>query len=89
VPSMDPTRDRSAPAIPSFASLRGPTRRSPVDVLVAGEQPAVQPATPPPTGRTPQPPRPPEWADLLHLAVHLAGVAVTLPTRLVRRVLGA
>jgi hypothetical protein len=78
---MDPHQDRSAgpPVMPSFASLRGPARRSPVDVLLPAQPPAEPPA---PAAR---PPRPPEWADLLHLAVHLAGAAATLPTRLVQR----
>lgn len=63
----------TAPAIPSFASLRGPRRRSPVDVLVPAEQ---------------APPRPPEWSDLWLLGVHVAGAVVALPGRLLRRLLG-
>ncbi len=86
MPSMDPTQDRSAgstPAIPAFASLRDPSRRSPVDVLI--------PTEPPPVTATAQPvaPRPPEWADLLHLAVHLLRWSVRAPARQVRRLLGA
>jgi hypothetical protein len=78
---MDPHQDGPArpPVMPSFASLRGPARRSPVDVLLPAEPPAASPAP------VPRPARPPEWADLLHLAVHLAGAAATLPTRLVQR----
>ncbi len=64
----------TAPAIPSFDSLRGPRRRSPVDVLVPAEQPA--------------PPRPPEWSDLWLLGLHVAGALAALPARLVRRLLG-
>ena len=78
MPPMDPPDGRHAatPVMPSFASLRGPVRRSPVDVLL--------PTEPPP----PAPPRPPEWADLLHLAVHLARRSLELPVRGLRRVLG-
>ena len=77
MPPMDPPDGRPAttPVMPSFASLRGPVRRSPVDVLL--------PAEPPPA-----PPRPPEWSDLLHLAVHLAKWSLELPARGLRRVLG-
>ena len=63
----------TAPAIPSFASLRGPRRLSPVDVLV-------------PVERTP--PRPPEWSDLWLLGQHVAGAVLALPGRLLRRLLG-
>ena len=84
MPSIDPHEDRPAgsPVMPSFASLRGPARRSPVDLLLPGEPPAAPAPEPRPT-------RPPEWSDLLHLAAHLAGAAVALPTRWVRRLLGA
>jgi hypothetical protein len=84
VPSIDPHEDRPAgsPVMPSFASLRGPSRRSPVDVLLPGE-----PRVAPPAPRR-EPVRPPEWADLLHLATHLAGIAVALPAQWARRVFG-
>jgi hypothetical protein len=84
VPSMDPQEDRSAgsPVMPSFASLRGPTRRSPVDLLLPGEPPPA----PVPESR---PVRPPEWADLVHLAAHVVRRATTLPTRWMRRLLGS
>ena len=75
MPPVDPPGERAAPAIPSFASLRGPVRRSPVDVLLPAERP-------------PAPPRPPEWADLLNLALHLARWSLELPARGLRRVLG-
>jgi hypothetical protein len=64
---------RPSPAIPSFASLRGPQRRSQVDVLVPEEQ---------------APPRPPEWADLWLLGRHVAREVVALQVRLLRRLLG-
>jgi hypothetical protein len=96
VPSMDPTQERSAgtPEIPSFASLRGPARRSPVDLLLPGEPLVVaSPATPPvaPATAPAAPsaaPRPPEWADLLHLAVHVLRWSFGVPARQVRRLLG-
>ena len=82
--SMEPPQERSAgtPAIPSFASLRGPVRRSPVDVLLPGDRPAGSAA--PSTGSA----RPPEWADLLHLAVHVVRWSLHAPVRRVRRFLG-
>ena len=79
---MDPTEKRAAPEIPSFASLRGSPRRSPVDLLVPAEPPAAPPAAP-------AAPRPPEWSDLLHLAVHVTRWSFTVPLRSLRRLLGA
>jgi hypothetical protein len=64
----------AASAIPSFASLRGPRRLSPVDVLVPAEK---------------APPRPPEWSDLWLLGRHVAGRVVGMHVRLLRRLLGA
>jgi hypothetical protein len=77
---MDPPhgQPRAAPVMPSFASLRGPVRRSPVDVLMPPE-PAPEP---------PAAPRPPEWTDLLLLARHVARWSLELPARGLRRVLG-
>jgi hypothetical protein len=85
VPSMGPPdlRTGGSPAMPSFASLRSPVRRSPVDLLLPTEPAVGEPAT------TPPPPRPPEWADLLHLALYLARWSLELPARGVRRVLGS
>ena len=74
MPTDDDLTGPTAPAIPSFASLRGPRRLSPVDVLV----PAVK-----------APPRPPEWSDLWLLGRHVAGQVVGLHVRLLRRLLGA
>ena len=74
MPTDDDLTGPTAPAIPSFASLRGPRRLSPVDVLV-------------PVERAPQ--RPPEWADLWLLGGHVAAQVVALQIRLLRRLLGA
>lgn len=73
MPTDDDLQGPTAPAIPSFASLRGPQRSSPVDVLV-------------PAQRTP--PRPPEWSDLWLLGLHVTGQLATVPGRLLRRLLG-
>jgi hypothetical protein len=74
-----------APPIPSFASLRDPRRRSPLDVL-APPPAAPEPAAPPAAAPAP---RPPDYADLLRLAVHLARWTAGLPVRGLRRLLGA
>lgn len=66
-----------APAIPSFTSLRGPRRSSPVDVLVPSE-----PAAAPPV------PRPAEWADLLPFGLRVLRAVAALPADLARRILG-
>jgi Bacterial RNA polymerase, alpha chain C terminal domain len=85
-----------SPAIPSFESLRGPRRRTAVDLIVPAtppRDPSVWPAPPAP------PPRPPEYADLWRLGVRaaaaVAGVpwrvargSVLVPVRLVQRLLG-
>ena len=63
----------TTPGIPSFDSLRGPRRRSPVDVLVPAQQ---------------APPRPPEWSDLWLLGAHVAGSLVAVPGRLLRWLTG-
>ena len=87
MPTDDPDRDAPGPAtptIPSFGSLRGPRRRSPLDVLVPGEEVREAPAVEP----RPVAPRPPEWFDLLRRGVRGAGAVVTAPVHLVRRLLG-
>ncbi|TYP88895.1 RNA polymerase alpha subunit [Blastococcus xanthinilyticus] len=89
-----------SPAIPSFDSLRGPRRRSAVDLLLpdapAPQEPAVpSPPTPvpaPPTIRfpaaapgpehAPPPVRPPDYADLLRLGVHVARALAVAPARI-------
>jgi hypothetical protein len=83
----------AAPAIPSFASLRAPQRRTAMDLLVPGlpaEPPAGTPPTPPgppPAPGAPEPPRAPrpaEYGDLLRIGAHLARAAAGLPVRVVR-----
>ena len=92
---LDGNPSDRAPSIPSFGSLRGPRRRSPVDLLVPGEPlapvRAARPAAPEPAASPAEPPavpRPPEWSDLLHLGVHVGRAVVALPLRLVQRFLG-
>lgn len=103
----------ASPEMPSFASLRDPRRRSPIDLLVppaarpdAGPRPpaaqvppAARPAQVPPSSRSAaqvpsssrpahEPPpaasRPPEWADLWHLAAHVTVALAAVPVRVVR-----
>ena len=76
-----------APPVPSFESLRDPRRRSPLDLLVP---PAAAPAqTPEPApGVAPPAPRPPDYGDLLRLAVHVARWTAGIPVRGLRRLLG-
>ncbi|MGY2074476.1 DNA-directed RNA polymerase subunit alpha C-terminal domain-containing protein [Blastococcus sp. SYSU DS0828] len=87
-----------APAIPSFDSLRAPRRRSAVDLLLT-ETPA--PAPPVAAARVvtddrPSPGRPgagatvrpPDYADLLRLGVHVARAVLATPVRCLRRLLG-
>jgi hypothetical protein len=75
-----------APPVPSFDSLRDPRRRSALDLL-------VPPAAAPAPARVPEPvappaPRPPDYDDLLRLAVHLARWTAGIPLRGLRRLLG-
>ena len=72
-----------APPVPSFDSLRDPRRRSALDLLVppAAAAPAPEPVAPPA-------PRPPDYDDLLRLAVHLARWTAGIPLRGLRRLLG-
>ncbi|MGY2066070.1 DNA-directed RNA polymerase subunit alpha C-terminal domain-containing protein [Blastococcus sp. SYSU DS0619] len=97
----------AAPAIPSFASLRGPRRRSAVDLLLpdapAAQEPEPEPAGEPPARPAPARPapartastgpadaavRPPDYADLLRLGMHVARAVLTAPARCLRRLLG-
>jgi hypothetical protein len=94
--------ENAAPVMPSFESLRGPRRRSAVDVLLPEADPppppAPAPAPPAPAPapvRAPAGPRPAEYADLLRLGARLlraaGGVAawsVRTPARCLRRVFG-
>jgi hypothetical protein len=78
-PEPEPAEEESpaAPVIPSFDSLRGPRRRSAVDLLVP-EPPPVPPATlPRPTAA----PRPAEYADLLRLGVRVVRAVAVVPGR--------
>lgn len=74
VPLPDDEESPDAPRIPSFDSLRGPRRRTTVDL--------VAPATPPPGDPTPPAPRPPDYADLWRLGVRVGSALATLPVRL-------
>ncbi|WP_448639194.1 DNA-directed RNA polymerase subunit alpha C-terminal domain-containing protein [Geodermatophilus sp. URMC 63] len=86
----------SAPAIPSFASLRDPRRRTPVDLLVPEQPPAApESAAPEPepeeSATTASPagaPRPAEWGDLWWFGLRVARWWVAQPVRTVRRLLG-
>lgn len=71
---------RAAPAIPSFASLRDPRRRTAVDLLVPSPPPARSAAVP----AAPRAARPAEYADLLLLGVHVLRAVAGVPGRLVR-----
>jgi hypothetical protein len=76
-----------APPVPSFESLRDPRRRSALDLLVP--PPADPEPAPPVAAPVAAPtPRPPDYADLLRLAVHLARWTAGLPVRGLRRLLG-
>jgi hypothetical protein len=83
----DATEDDTpaAPVMPSFASLRAPQRRTALDLLMPDADPeAPEPETPEPTTR-PAPaagPRPPDYADLLALGVHVVRAAIAVPVRL-------
>jgi hypothetical protein len=70
VPDVSP----EAPAIPSFDSLRARRRRSPVDLLLS------EPA-PPKSDAADRAPRPPDYADLVRLGVHVARALAGVPAR--------
>lgn len=84
VPGPDDEESSSAPSIPSFASLRDTRRRSPADVLMSGQDVAVEPEPPAPR---PRDTRPPEWADLWHLGVQAARWCLWQPVAMARRLL--
>jgi hypothetical protein len=77
-PEPDPAEEESpaAPVMPSFESLRASRRRAAIDVLVPGPPPV--PSTPAPAG----PVRPPDYADLLRLGVHVARAVAGVPRAL-------
>src|SRR5688572_27256050 len=74
VPEVPP----DAPAIPSFASLRARRRDSPVDLLLPEPGTRASGATDRPA---PRPSRPPDYADLVRLGVHVARALAALPVR--------
>jgi hypothetical protein len=83
VPTMKPGPEQespAAPAIPSFDSLRDPRGRTAVDLFVSGQPLAAPARTPAPAAAA----RPPEYADLLHLAGRLAQALAGAPCRLAR-----
>jgi hypothetical protein len=81
-PEPDPAEEESpaAPVMPSFDSLRAPRRRSAIDVLVPGPPPV--PSSPAPASA--RAPRPPDYADLLRLGVHVARAVAGVPRRVAR-----
>ena len=86
MPTTSAPSDTSGPAsppMPSFASLRGPRRSSPVDVLVPGTPEPTTPVVAPPPA-----PRPAEWADLLPFGLRIVRAVAAVPAGLVRRLLG-
>jgi hypothetical protein len=68
---------QAVPAIPSFASLRDPRRRTPVDLLVPGPPAAASAAGTDPAGGA----RPPDYGDLLRLGVRVVRAASAVPGR--------
>ncbi len=98
-PEPDPEQESpAAPAIPSFASMRAPQRRTAMDLLVPGPPPdpsADAPPGPPAPPSAPSPPRAPspqragaprpaEYGDLLRIGAHLARAVAGVPVRAVR-----
>jgi hypothetical protein len=80
IPKDEPTGDRpgnepDVPVMPTFASLRAQRRPSPVDLLMPEPAARVSRAA----ARTA--PRPPDYADLVRLGVHVAGALAALPVR--------
>src|SRR4051794_11549299 len=69
-----------APTIPSFDSLRGPRRRTAMDLLVP--EPPAEP--PPAAAARAGGPRPAEYADLLRLGLRMVRGAVGVPVRVAR-----
>jgi hypothetical protein len=64
--------------IPSFDSLRARPRRSPVDLLV----PEAEPASRVSGAADRAAPRPPDYADLLRLGIHVARTLAGVPVRM-------
>ena len=88
VPGSAEDESPDAPAIPSFASLRAPQRRSALDLLVPGPPPAepepAEPVDAEPPPAEPRASRPAEYADLLRIGAHLARAVAGVPGRAVR-----
>jgi hypothetical protein len=82
VPGIDPAQEvePAAPVMPSFDSLRGPRRRSAVDLLVPDL--LAKPATTGPASAGA--PRPAEYADLLILGKRGVRAAADVPVRVAR-----
>ncbi|MBB3083929.1 DNA-directed RNA polymerase subunit alpha C-terminal domain-containing protein [Geodermatophilus sabuli] len=84
----------AAPAIPSFASLRDPRRRTAVDLIVPATphpadraatrpgEPAAAPSGPRAAARPATGPRPAEYADLLRLGARVVRAAAGVPLRM-------
>src|SRR3954451_16237390 len=73
--------DPVAPPVPSFESLRAPRRRSPIDLLPPPPPaPVAEPVAAPRAAPVPAP-RPPDYADLLRLGVHVARLSAGVPLR--------
>ena len=83
--TTDDEESALAPTIPSFASLRRGARQSPADLLVSRQPETVQPVRAAPR---PVDARPPEWADLWRLALHVARWCAQQPITAVRRLTG-
>lgn len=82
VPGIHPAQEEepAAPVMPSFDSLRGPRRRSAVDLLMPDLLPGPA-ATGPAAARAP---RPAEYADLLLLGLRGVRAVADVPVRVAR-----
>jgi hypothetical protein len=88
LPPAEPDDEESpvAPAIPSFDSLRAPRRASAVDLLVPEPPAATAPAAAARSGPAPaSAPRPPDYADLLRLGMHVLRTLARVPGRVAVR----
>jgi len=91
-PAPTPEEKPAAPVMPSFDSLRGPRRRSAVDLLLPEQppeplaEPLPEPLPGPPVSAraAAAAPRPPEYADLLLLGLRGARAVADVPLRVTR-----